>query len=203
MQRRLRTPQFLSSRVAVPLLTCCAILAATACSPSYRPTLEVPKVTVTLKKDPVIDPGQSAFVFVDQFQDGRADTALASIDGKPMQPEGSVVASVVEALKSALETRGFAFSESAPVMLSGQLRQWHAKVTGSLPTKVAAEAAVFVEILDPSNRRIYSGLYKGFSSMESSSISHLDIQQTLAASLDEALRQIATDKQLVTLLASY
>lgn len=198
-----RPENIVSIERAVRLSLIVGILAATGCAPGYKPTLQVPKIQVKLPQQSAPDSTQNSFVYIDQFEDRRPTPELATLDGKPMLPDGPVIPEVVAALKAALEAKGFAISESAPVILSGELRVWHANVTGSFPTNVAAEAVVNVEILDPSNRRIYSGVYKGFSSAESSSIDHLDIQQTLASSLEEALRQIATDKQLQALLSSY
>lgn len=185
------------------LVLLCAAFSAGGCSQGYKPTLEVPKVVITLPKETNPDRTRNAFVFIDQFEDHRPSPALATLDGKEMQPEGQVITEVVAAIKAGLEAKGFAISESAPVILSGELRAWHANVTGSFPTNVAAEAIVSVEILDPSNRRIYSGVYKGYSSAESSALDHLDIQQALSSSMEEAVRQIVADKQLQTLLTSY
>jgi hypothetical protein len=62
---------------------------------------------------------------------------------------------------------------------------------------------VYIEVLDPANKKIYSGVYRGYSSMEAASVNDQDVSRTLASSLEESVAQVTSDKQLISLLSSY
>ncbi len=171
------------------------------CGPSLRSSIGVPEIHIKQVKAPPSD--NMSYLFVDEFSDHREPKALVHRDKKDVMPAGDVVPAVTKALKQALEAKGFQLSESAPVIISGEVREWVADVTGSLPTKVSAKAAVFIEVLDPANKRVYSGVYKGFASVEEASVSEEDVQRGLASAMEEAVLQVASDKQLVNLLSSF
>ena len=179
-----------------------AIGAAASCGPSFKSTMGVPEVRVGKKAD-ASSFEESTYVYIDEFIDARPEKALAKRDKKLVNPADDVAAAAVNALKQALASKGFAYSESAPVIISGELREWLADVTGSLPTKVSANAAIYIEVLDPANKKIYSGVYRGFSSMEAASVNEDDVKKTLSSSMEEAVLQVAADKQLVNLLGSF
>ena len=172
------------------------------CGPSLKGTMPVPHVK---QKPGVVAPkpdDSSTFLFIDQFTDRRESKALVKGD-KSVQPDSDVSPSVVEALKQALSVKGFTFSESAPIIISGEIREWSAAIKGSLPTKVTSEAAIYLEVLDPANKKIYSGVYRGFASLEEASVDEADVSKTLANSLEESVAQVAADKQLVGVLSSF
>lgn len=171
-----------------------------ACGPSLKSTMLVPQVKLGKKAEPL---PESTYIYIDELKDVRESKAIARREKKDVNPDGEVSPAVVDALKQALATKGFSYSESAPVIISGEIRDWVAEVTGSLPTKVNANAAIFIEILDPANKRIYSGVYRGFASMDGASVNEEDVRKTLASAMEEAVMQVSADKQLVTLLGSF
>lgn len=185
------------------LLFAAVIIAASGCGPSLKSTMPVPQVKLAQAKVNKEAKAETTYLYIDEFVDKRDEKALARRDSKEVNPEGDIAPAAVDALKQALTEKGFTFSESAPVIISGEVREWVADVTGSLPTKVSAKAALYIEVLDPANKRIYSGVYRGFASMEEASVDEKDVSKTLASSLEESVAQIASDKQLVTLLSSY
>jgi hypothetical protein len=144
-----------------------------------------------------------AFIFVDQFIDARPSPAVARVEDRDVGASNDPVEEVVGGIKRALEKRGFTFSDTAPVILSGELRAWVSLVTEGLPSKSEATAELYVEVLDPANKRVYSGVYKGYAAKESPGLDEGDVQETLRISMTEAIQQIMADKQLVGLLASY
>ena len=178
-------------------------LCSFGCGPSLKATMDVPVVRVTSSKLQNDHQITNTFLYVDEFVDNRQNKTLVKDSRREVTASGDVAPVVVDALRQALGDRGFSFSESAPVIISGEVREWLATISGSLPTKVSAEAAIFVEILDPANKRIYSGTYKGFASMEAASVSEEDVKRTLASSMEEAVTQVAMDKPLVALLSAY
>ena len=177
-------------------------LSLTACSPSLRDTLDVPVVN-TPPPAKNVEKVTNAYLYIDEFSDARPNKALAAMDGKEIQPAGDVVPSVVKALKEALVARGFEISESAPVMVSGEVRHWFAEISGSLPTRVNVEAAIFIEVLDPANKRIYSGVYQGKSWKEGSSMKEEDIRKTLGEGMEEAIKRVIADERLMGLISSF
>ena len=195
------------SRYAALLLPFVAAVALSAslisCGPTLKPTLDVPSIKVSGAKIEKDSSAANTYLFVDDFVDGRVNKVFVRNNKKEISAAGNLAPAVADALKQALGARGFSFSESAPVIISGEVRDWNADVTGSLPTKVDAHAAIFIEILDPANKRIYSGVYKGFASIESASIGEKDVKRTLANSMEEAVTQVVADKQLVSVLSSY
>ena len=178
------------------------LVATSACSPRLNETLEVPTVPIPPPSKNV-EKVSNAYLFIDEFSDTRANKALATMDGKEIQAAGDVVPSVVKALNEALTGRGFEISESAPVMVSGEVRQWIAEISGSVPTRVSVEASIFIEVLDPANKRIYSGVYQGKSWKESSSMKEEDIRRTLGEGMSEAIKRIIADERLMGLISSF
>lgn len=187
-------------RIATVLIA--TVFIFSACSPTLRDTLEVPVVNAPAPGKNV-EKVSNAYLYIDEFSDARANKALASMDEKEIQPAGDVVPAVVKALKEALINRGFEISESAPVMVSGEVRQWFAEISGSMPTRVNVEAAIFIEVLDPANKRIYSGVYQGKSWKESSSMKEEDIRKTLGEGMEEAIKRVTADERLMGLISSF
>jgi uncharacterized lipoprotein YajG len=178
-------------------------LTAIGCGPSFKASMDVPAVKVSADKLTQDERAVNTSLYVDQFVDQRQNKALIREDKKEVNPNNDVAPAVVDALKQALQDKGFSFSESAPVIISGEVREWIAEVSGSLPTKIHSHAALFIEVLDPANKRIYSGVYKGYASMEGASIGIGDVRHTLSNSMEQAVKQVAMDKALISLLSSY
>jgi len=176
-------------------------LTVVGCGPSLKSTMPVPYLAPNAMKQTTADSG--AFLFIDEFKDQREDRVLVKRDKKEVTAEGDVTPAVIQALKQAFTSRGFTFSESSPIIISGELREWRADVTGSLPTKVAAQGAIYIEVLDPANKKIYSGVYRGFASLEEASIDEQDVSKTLANALQETVTQVVNDKQLIGVLSSF
>lgn len=187
------------------LLASIFVLAAMlACGPSLKGTIQVPTLKIAKVLDPSTRTSANTYLFVDEFVDARSDKTIALVDGKQqVQTSGEVLPGVVQALKDSLGNVGFTFSDSAPVVIAGQLRKWKADISDRMPTKISADAQLYVEVLDPANKKIYSGVYNGFSTMESNSIGEAEVGKTLSASMEEAVKQVTADRQLISLLQSY
>ncbi|MFN8392678.1 MAG: YajG family lipoprotein [Bdellovibrionota bacterium] len=191
--------RFHSIAVLLPLCVCSLV----SCGPSLKSTIDLPVIKVSPQKVSREERTANTYLYIDELIDARVEKTIIKRDHKEVLPSGDVAPVVVDALKQALGDKGFSFSESAPVIISGEVREWIADVSGSLPTKVNAQATIFIEILDPANKRIYSSVYKGFASLEEASIDEKDVKKTLATSMEQAVTQAAMDKQLVTVLSSF
>ena len=191
-----------SRRFTYLLQTSIFLMLATGCGASVKSTIALPDLKVANGAATESSSG-STFLFIDELIDKRENMTIAKVDGREIQGSGSVTKVVADGLKAALTNKGFAFSDSAPVIISGEIRVWRADISGTLPTKVSSEAALFVEVLDPANKRIYSGVYRGFAQLEEGSINDEDVRKVLGNAMEEAVVQVSNDSQLVTLLSSY
>lgn len=173
-----------------------------SCSPHLKQTMPVPEVPISIK-DAGSKGNQSSFVFVDEIKDTRTNPRLAEINGKESAPDGPVGPSVQTALSEALKQGGFLISDSAPVMISGEVREWSARVEGGMAAKVESIASVYLEVFDPANKRIFSGSYHGSSSRQSPSLKEKDVRDSLGVAMSQAIQQVLVDEQLMKLLASF
>ncbi len=176
----------------------------TGCGPSLPSSLSLPKIKISSEGNRTRNTGSAtSYVYVDEFIDSRGSSAIAILDGKDIPHKEDVSPVIVDGVKQALKQRGFEFSETAPIVLSGEIRQWIARVTSGFSSKVDAEASLYVEVLDPANKRIYAGVYNGFATVESPSLGTKDVQTALQTCLEEAIGQITADGQLTKLLSSF
>ena len=179
------------------------LLVLSACGPSLRSTIDVPKVRPLEVPKPAKKTVSDTYIFVDEFIDGRQSKAVAVMEGREVNPANEITPRVVEGLRWALERKGFQFSDTAPIILSGEVRKWRALVEPGFASKVVCDAGIYVEILDPANKRIYSGLYTGYASKETPGLDKRDVQEVLKTSMYEAISQVLRDEQLINLLSSY
>jgi len=180
--------------LALPLLSGCAA--------RLNPTLAVPEIP------PLVTSGRMAgdsahVIMVEQFGDGRESQDIVKRGEDSAKPANEIAPVVSRALQQALRNKGFTIADSAPVVLNGEVREWLANVKKGFPGKVDASAKVFIEVLDPANKRIYSGTYQGSASREDPSVDEKEIRGVLGTAMAEALNQVLLDKQLVDLLMSY
>lgn len=146
---------------------------------------------------------QDASLFIDQLKDTRTEAKVADFNGKSVLPQDDLSLVVREGLEAAFKAKGFSISSSAPVVVSGEIRDWSAQVRGGMPSGVDSKAALFLEVFDPANRRIYTGTYLGTASLQESSLNDKDVDYALGTAMQEALRQVLVDKKLIDLLASF
>jgi hypothetical protein len=198
---------YLSSRCSrylrLPLLFS-ALLFLHACGPSIGSSIVLPQLR------PVVPPGSELagssyenFVFIEELVDARVDTGIAELDGRSIRSTDNVVPVVLQGLRTALGDKGFKFSDTAPILLLGEIRVWKAEIEGGFSSSVSANAELYIQVLDPANKRIYSGSYKGFASAESPRLGVKQIRNTLGIAMSEAIVQVVKDQQLVRLLSSF
>lgn len=145
----------------------------------------------------------SGSVSIDQFEDVRADKALADYDGRTIEATADIVPAVRAGLKDVLEKHGVIVSDSAPLVVSVEVRDWKTAVESGFNTKATGTAAVFLRVYDPGNKLIHSGLYKGEAHLIQSKIKESDISDVLATAMSEALTQVTQDKTLMKLFQSF
>lgn len=175
-----------------------------SCAPSLPSTIRVPHITPTVKGPQVQKRrGYESTVFIDQLTDVRPKEAIAEFQGRDLNPAGDIIAPVFNALREGLEKKGFRFSDSAPVLVAGEIRTWNAKIKGGFSAKVEAQAVLYLEILDPTNKRAYSGTYQGFATLERTNVTEEQVSEVLGTAMSEALGQVFADQQFIRLLSAF
>ena len=176
------------------------------CSETLHSAIElIPIVPPQKPEEPAEVKPLDSVVYVDVFLDARPAKSVVVIEGEGREVPASndVVEVVVQGLQKALQKKGYQFADTAPIILSGEIRQWSSRVTGSFSKRVESNAELYVEVRDPADRRVYSGVYRGFAARETAGMSEDDVQQVLRLSMTEAISQVTGDEQLMKLLSSF
>lgn len=196
----------LFSAILTPVLLGGFVIAVSSCGPSLKSTISVPKVEFDQSQRKKSGLAGSQLT-VDQFVDKRVSKIIAGEAESPgdkgaeaAQPIGPAVQ---DGLKRAFADRGAEITDSAPIVVSGEVLRWYASVASGFSSKAKGEAAVRIEVFDPANKKIYTGTYEGFATMQHPSLSEKDVSETLGAAMAQALSQIGEDKQLMRVLSSY
>lgn len=186
-------------------LTVCLLVACfVSCSPSIGSKIALPNLIRA--PEPLGDIGRpqyEGYVFIDELADKRGTQAMAKLDGREILSKSEVAPAVLTGLKDALYRKGFKFSDTAAILLSGEIREWFAQIEGGFRSSADAQAVLYIEVLDPANKRIYSGVYKGTATKESPNLSDKDVTAVLGVSMTEAIEQVIGDRQLMKLLSSF
>ncbi len=190
------------TKIIMRSLLSSVLFAVTACGPSLRSQMSLPHLMPSGAPEAQATSRQ-AYIFVDQFIDARPSPEIAMVEDRAVAADNPPADAVVAGIRRALEKDGFTLSDTAPVILSGEVRNWSAKVTPGFSSKSESSAQLFIEVLDPANRRVYSGVYEGFSSKGTPGLDESDVRDTLEVSMTEAIKQLLADRQLIGLLASY
>lgn len=175
------------------------LTAVPGCSPKLPARINAPSVEFPVKAGVT---GEMS-IFIDAFVDARPKKAIVEYNDQEIAHIQDLGPLVVDGIATALQGQGFSIADTAPVILSGQIRQWSAKVTGGMPSKVDSTAELYVELLDPANKRMYSGVYKGFAAVESPSLDEDEVQTALRASMKQTISQMVADQQLIRLLKTF
>lgn len=202
-ERNIMTFQrFRSFRILQFSLMAAALLLLNSCVLHLQPSLAVPHIPL-LGKGETMNKTVQTYIYVDDVRDNRSSGVIAEIEGEESYPSTAIGSPVKEALMNALQQKGFTMSESAPVIISGEVRQWIATVKGRLPAKVNSEASLYLEVFDPASKQVYSGVYHGSAGLEYPTLDEEQIKEVLGTSMALAINQILSDQQLMDLLASF
>lgn len=183
-----------------------AVSSITACGPSIPTRILLTDIEVAKVEKLSNNKDFPPSVFIDEFQDTRDQSAVVFFPSdnestEPMQNDlGQLVGST---LKSILTNKGFNIDDSAPVTLQGQIRTWKATVSGGMSAKIDGEAVISIAVMDPANKALYSGVYRGFANMEATAVGAGDYQEVLSAAMSEAIRNLSEDAKLMGLLTSF
>lgn len=182
------------------LLVAIMVVGVWGCGVKLKDRVVVPEVPLSAQ---VTDSVSGVMVALDNVRDARPITTLVDVNGRGSEPASDVGVQVQGALVRALTRGGYRVDGGSAVVIRGEVREWIARVRTGMPGTVTSEAKVFLEVLDPGDRRLYSGQYEGAASLEEPSISELDIRNNLGLAMSEAIRQVLADKKLRQLLQSF
>ena len=183
------------------LLSCFALLPLIGCggtTKSFGPSIEVPAIPSS--SSPAGDKLQNVSVAIDEIKDGRPSPALVEYSNGSSTPKTQITESIRSGIEQALQARGMNVSDSAPLILSVEVREWLADMSG-VTTK--ANAAVAIQLFDPANKLMYSGVYRGHAEIRKSALKELELRDTLGIAMAEAIGQIVRDEKLIKLIAAF
>jgi len=175
-------------------------IALSACAPRFEGALEPP---IIRQVKPGLETRTGAAVSVARFGDATEGKPIVKYRDKEVMPAAPLIPVVEGAVADAFKAMGFAPDETAPLLVTGEIRTWKSKVSGSMPAKAESEASVYIEVLDPANKRIYSGVYTGTASYSHPSLGTDDVRESLSTAMVAAIEQITADKQRLDLLSSF
>lgn len=180
-----------------------SLLALSACGSSLHSlsSFRVPELRFDAKN--LSNSEIDSTIFLNNFLDSRIDSSLVSIEEQRLLKEGDVSIEVTRELSEALKDMGFKISDSAPVVVAGEVVEWMVQVNTKIQDTASAKASLHIEVLDPSNKRAYSGVYNGFAAKKSLSLQKVDIRKLLRTSMQEAMKQMLEDKQLIKVMTSF
>lgn len=200
----MRTP--VRTILFVKFLGAVMLAMSAACSSTLQSTILLEPITPPQHPEEPVEPKPlDSQVYVDEFNDARAEKGVVRMqdEGRFISSANDVVEVVVQGIEKALRKKGYQFSDTAPVILSGEVREWLATVTGTFSKKIEGNAELYVEVRDFSDRRVYSGIYKGYAARETTGLSEKDVQDILKSSMTEAISQVTGDEQMMKLLSSF
>ena len=119
------------------------------------------------------------------------------------EPAGDVASAVKSALERTLTDKGMILSLDAPVTVTGEVREWRSSVSARTTSQIQSEAALAIEVRDPSNKKLYSGVYHGSRSSQFPVASAGDVQDSLGLAMSQAIAQMLQDKDLLNVISSY
>ncbi|MFN8390178.1 MAG: YajG family lipoprotein [Bdellovibrionota bacterium] len=182
-----------------------AAVLLTSCAPNLGSTIEAPQLPPT-SADPASRPEARArlgsYVTVQEVVDSRNGIS-ADADENTTEPYGGVNVIVENGLKNAFRDAGVGVTDSAPISIKAQVTKWRAHVNAKGTSAINSEATLFVEVYDPSGKRIYSGTYNGSRSSQFPVVTRVDVKDSLGLAMNNAISQVIADPQLLELLASF
>ena len=189
------------------IITAAALTLLSSCAPNLGTTIEAPDLTTPVAKDaiaaqPEVRARLGSYVTIQTVTDSRSGLA-SNIDESYTEPYGGVSTNVEAALKKAFQEAGIAVTDSAPVIIKAEVKKWRAHVNTKSTSMIDSEAALTVEVIDPTGKRIYLGNYNGSRSSQFPVVTRVDVKDSLAIAMQNAITQVISDPQLLELLSAF
>ncbi|NDC36614.1 MAG: hypothetical protein EBZ48_01025 [Proteobacteria bacterium] len=183
--------------VSILLPLCCL----SGCAPGLGHKLPVSRFPAP--EEVVSRPSGKGRVLVRSFSDGRADHAVAIIDGRSVEPGSDVSAAVRAAMESYLKAAGFGVGGSDSPVLVGTVQRWSVVVKPDFPTSTAeAVAGIGVELYSSSQEVLFRGTYRGEYSAEHPLMNQDRIAEALGQAMAAAMQQAINDSRFTAAIES-
>jgi len=136
-----------------------------------------------------------------RFYDARPEEIATPAEDKKeySQPRGKVEALVTNALTLALKKKGVSISNDAKNLVKGEIRTWRIAKTPGVEA-VDTKAGLYIEVVDETNRLVFSKVYEG--NNEEQSKNRSDVNYSAGVALDRAVSQVVADEQLLSALST-
>ena len=176
------------------------IAALTSCGSNISTSMSPPVIVAPVK---MVDLGKGAMVFIEEIRDERGQSDLGHSPNGPITSIGSVPSTIRQGLEDLFKKSGFSVTDSAPVVLQSSLQQWDVDITGRMSSVIVSNAKLTIQVYDPANRLAYTGKYQGNAQIQQSSADDKIVKEAMSGSMNQVLEQIAADKTLMKLLATF
>ena len=180
------------------------ILFCAACAPKLGATIDAPQIPAPATK-PDVRARLGSYVAIQGVEDTRVGIEATDADQAPgyTEPYGGVNAIVENGMKKAFQESGIAVVDTAPVTLKAEVRKWRSQLDAKSTSKLNSEATLYVELQDPTGKKLYSGTYNGSRSSQFPVVTRVDVQDSLGLAMANAIEQVISDPQFLELLGSY
>jgi len=178
-------------------------VAISSCGPALQSEITLTTVPEPLLKSMPPEFTSQPSVSVGFFRDARQGNFVVRNYDALIRPTNSVTFEVEDVIRRTLVNAGYLVDRSAPIVLRGEIREWVVDIKSKMPATLTSKAVLFVEAVGPSDKRIYSGVYRGTGYLEKVVVEHKDVQYMLNAAMTEAVAQIMADSKLLGILSSF
>ncbi len=174
-------------------MLCALALFLSSCVAAVGSSIEVPDVPAgdAVSFDEMIN----SSVALGSFRDVRQEP-----DPNRISPEGEVTSRVKDAYEKSLTKRGTRISDSAPVVVHAEIRNWYAITKGT--GEVESEASVYIEVHSKDSNRIFSALYHGSRASTFPLVTAQDISDSLGLAMAQAIDQSLYDQAMRAVLST-
>lgn len=188
------------SYFALKLAAALAVLCVTGCSTYVGKTIEIRELP-SFDSESRSMPDITALVALEEIKDVRGSIPSSTVgddnEGRITSPEGDVGRIVQDSLAKALLSKGIGVSSRAPLRIWGEIRRWRARITTTATSSIKSDAALYLEVIDNSGSRVYSGTYHGTRASEFPVASLNDFRDSLGLAMLEAVAQAVDDQQFL------
>lgn len=137
------------------------------------------------------------------FVDGRQSRAIASINGREVEPLGDPALPVQEAFEAYLQSQGIETHDPEAPIIGGQIEHWYVTVAPGFPASQAtAEATIVVELSNIENQLVYRGKYSGSTTTSHPLLNENKIAEALSQAMGYAINEVLRDERLTSKISN-
>jgi uncharacterized lipoprotein YajG len=174
-----------------------------SCGPALQSEIALTTVPEPLMRSLPPEYSSQPAISIGFFRDVRQGNFVVRHYESLIRPTNSVTFEVEDVIRRTLVNAGYLVDSSAPVVIRGEIREWLVDIRNKMPATLNSRAVLFVEVIGPNDKRIYSGVYRGTGYLEKVVVENKDVQFMLNAAMTEAVAQIMADSKLLGILSSF